>query len=122
MKKRQPADDLADFPRQVGRYELLTELGRGSMGRVFVAYDPNIERRVAIKILQPSFQVDHADEADFQRRFVIEARAAGRLSHPGIVAIYDAAIDPTSGLAYIAMELIEGASVARLVERHRPLP
>lgn len=87
------------------------------MGRVFVAYDPNIERRIALKVLMPVGRGGAAgdDATDLQRRFVIEARAAGRISHPGIVAIYDAAIDPTSHLAFIAMELVDGRSVAQLL-------
>ena len=105
------------IPERIGRYRVLGELGRGAMGRVYVAYDPNVERRVALKVMSPVVGEDPEDEAELRHRFLLEARAAGRLAHPGIVAVHDADTDPESGLPYIAMELVEGESLESLLRR-----
>ncbi len=107
-----------DLPETIGRYRPLEELGRGSMARVLLARDPNTDRRVALKVVAPV--VEGEDEA--QRRFLLEARAAGRLNHPGIVTIYDADVDPATGDAYMAMEWVRGRSLARVLEEDGPLP
>lgn len=104
-------------PERIGRYRVLGELGRGAMGRVYVAYDPNVERRVALKVMSPVAGEDPEDEAELRHRFLLEARAAGRLAHPGIVAVHDADTDPASGLPFIAMELVEGESLESLLRR-----
>ncbi len=85
-----------------GRYEIVKELGRGSMGMVYLAHDPNINREVALKILRP----DRVESADFVQRFLKEARAIGRLAHPHIVTVYDVGEDNKT--VFIAMELLEG--------------
>lgn len=85
-----------------GRYEIIRELGKGSMGMVYLAHDPSINRDVALKILRP----DRVESADFAQRFLKEARAIGRLSHPNIVTVYDVGED--RGTVFIAMELLEG--------------
>jgi eukaryotic-like serine/threonine-protein kinase len=85
-----------------GRYEIIKELGRGSMGMVYLAHDPNINREVALKILRP----DRVESADFVQRFLKEARAIGRLAHPNIVTVYDVGEDQKT--VFIAMELLEG--------------
>lgn len=92
-------------PEKLGKYEIRQELGRGAMGIVYEAFDPLIERNVAIKtILKSSIDKSEADEAF--KRFRREARAAGRLSHPKIVAIYEYGED--DNMAFIVMELIHG--------------
>lgn len=108
-------DTTLSGPRVIGRYRILWEIGRGSMGRVYAAHDPNIERRVALKVLMPSAEKEAQTEFSVRERFVVEARAVGRLSHPGIVAIYDAEFDCERDVAFIAMELVEGVSLARWV-------
>jgi serine/threonine protein kinase len=85
-----------------GRYEVEKELGRGSMGMVYQAYDPQIDRRVALKVLRP----DLVTSEGFVQRFLKEARAIGRLSHPNIVVVHDVGSD--QGTIYIAMELLAG--------------
>ncbi len=85
-----------------GRYEIIKELGRGSMGMVYLAHDPNINREVALKILRP----DRVESADFVQRFLKEARAIGRLSHPNMVTVYDVGEDQKT--VFIAMELLQG--------------
>jgi serine/threonine protein kinase len=86
-----------------GRYEIIKELGRGSMGMVYLAHDPNINREVALKILRP----DRVESADFVQRFLKEARAIGRLAHTNIVTVYDVGVDQKT--VFIAMELLRGA-------------
>jgi serine/threonine-protein kinase len=93
-----------------GRYETLRELGRGSMGVVYEAHDPQIDRTVALKVLR---QDRHASDA-FVRRFLKEAKAIGRLSHPNIVTVYDVGED--HGTIYIAMEFLEGQPLNQVME------
>jgi serine/threonine-protein kinase len=90
---------------QLGKYEIRRELGRGAMGVVYEAYDPMIKRRVALKTIRADqLGGEHAD--DMIARFRREAQAAGRLSHPNIVSIYDC--DEDAGTWFIAMELVDG--------------
>lgn len=97
----------------LGRYEILQELGRGAMGVVYKARDPNIDRLVAIKVISPEAGMDPAKAKELRDRFQREARAAGRLSHPNIVTIYDCS--EVEGRAYIAMEFIEGQTLESLI-------
>ncbi|MCJ7704361.1 MAG: protein kinase [Desulfobacterales bacterium] len=96
-----------------GRYEIIEELGKGSMGVVYRAYDPQIDRPVALKVLREDRMTSEA----FVQRFLKEAKAIGRLSHPNIVTVYDAGED--QGTIYIAMELLEGSSLNRVAEGNR---
>ena len=94
-------------PQCLGRYQIVAELGRGAMGMVYKAHDPRIHRVVAIKII--TISGGSISEADtYRTRFFREAQAAGRLSHPGIVGIYDADEDPISRTPYIVMEYVPG--------------
>src|SRR5476651_2738729 len=101
----------------VGRYEILDELGRGAMGVVYKAKDPTIGRTVALKTMR--LDVHGLDAAEMVRRFQNEARAAGVLSHPNIVTIYDAG--EQDGIFYIAMEFIEGTTLHELLMEQRVL-
>jgi len=87
---------------EIGRYKVVGELGRGSMAVVFKAYDPSIDRTLAIKVLRQ----ERCEDAEYRMRFLREAKAAGFLSHPNIVTIYD--IGEVDNRPYIAMELLEG--------------
>jgi serine/threonine protein kinase len=107
--------------RRIGRYEIEQTLGRGAMGVVYLARDPLIDRRVALKTLRVDLDTEYAGE--FRERFFREAKAAGGLNHPGIVTIHDVGEDPESGLVFIAMEYIEGRDLKRLLadgQRFRP--
>jgi serine/threonine protein kinase len=107
--------------KRIGRYEIEKTLGRGAMGVVYLARDPIIDRRVALKTLRVDLDIEHAEE--FRERFVREARAAGRLNHPGIVTVHDVGEDPETGLMYIAMEHVEGQDLKQLIasgRRFRP--
>jgi serine/threonine protein kinase len=86
----------------VGPYEIRASLGRGGGGEVYRAWDPRLERDVALKILHEPFEID----PERVRRFVAEARAASALNHPNIVTVYDAAVDGDT--RYIVSELIDG--------------
>src|SRR5512134_3921373 len=89
----------------LGKYEIRRELGRGAMGVVYEGYDPLIKRTVALKTMRPEHRGGE-ESAEMMARFRREAEAAGRLSHPNIVPIYDFAED--GGTWYIAMELVNG--------------
>lgn len=99
---------------QLGRYEIVAELGRGAMGAVFRARDPKIDRTVAIKTISVP-AVAAKDIEHYRQRFFREAQAAGRMSHPGIVTIYDVGEDETTQTPFIVMECVEGNSLDRLV-------
>src|SRR6185437_12847641 len=95
---------------RVGRYEVLSAIGRGAMGMVYQARDPRIDRTVALKTISLSGQ-DIAEEKEYRERFLLEAQAVGRLSQPGIVTIFDAGEDPETHEPYIAMEYVQGESL-----------
>jgi serine/threonine-protein kinase len=93
----------------IGRYQIVKELGRGAMGVVYLATDPNIGRAVAIKTIRLA-EVHKPEERErLRERLFREARSAGMLSHPGIVTIYD--VDQQGDLAYIAMEFVDGPTL-----------
>ena len=100
---------------KLGRYRIVAELGRGAMGAVYRAVDPLIEREVAIKTLLDDLPAEILNEV--RERFLREARSAGRLNHPNIVTIFDVGED--RGIAYIAMELLEGRSLQQIM-RNQP--
>ena len=101
-----------------GRYRVLGELGRGAIGTVYRALDPLIEREVAVKALNPNLPEDVAGEV--RTRFLREAKSAGRLNHPNIVAIYD--VGEQDGVAYIAMEVLEGRTLQDMLRDPKRLP
>src|SRR5262245_60338402 len=99
--------------QQLGRYEIVAELGRGAMGAVFRARDPKIDRTVAIKTIAiPGASAQDAEH--FRQRFFREAQAAGRLSHPGIVTIFDVGEDEATSTPFIVMECVEGKPLDQL--------
>ena len=100
----------AAIPRRLGRYEIRGELGRGGVGVVYAAWDPKLEREVALKTLLAG-----SDASDVVvERFLREVRAASRLRHPHIVSVHDAGV--VSGRFYLAMDRIEGRSLANLLD------
>ena len=92
---------------QIGRYKILGELGRGAMGVVYKAEDPSLDRIVALKTIRLGDEVEGRKE--YERRFLQEAKAAGKLTHPSIVTIFD--FGEEEDLAYMAMELLEGSDL-----------
>ena len=99
------------FIKKLGRYEILSELGKGSMGIVYKAVDPLIDRIVAIKTI--NFNLSGDEIGGFVERFNREAKSAGRLNHPNIVTIYD--VGKTDDTAYIAMEHLEGQDLKEII-------
>src|SRR5512147_1312250 len=98
----------------MGRYLIERVLGKGAMGVVYLARDPVIGRLVALKTLNVPAESEEADE--FRQRFLREAQAAGLLTHPGIVTVFDAGVDDATGLSFIAMEYVEGKSLKELLK------
>jgi len=104
---------MAD-PKTLGKYEIQSVLGKGAMGVVYKAFDPHIERTVAIKTVRKDL-VDPEVAAQFMARFKNEARAAGRLHHPNIVGIYEYGEDER--VAFIAMEYVDGTGLREYLNR-----
>ncbi len=104
----------AETPRTLGRYEIQEEIGRGMMGVVYRALDPELHRTVALKTVRLAWAIDPQDREVFEQRFVNEARVAASLSHPGIVVVHDVGRDQESGTVYIALELLEGRTLGEL--------
>src|SRR5258706_6361024 len=105
---------------QLGRYEVLKELGKGAMGIVYLGKDPKINREVAIKTLRFEDEFDAEDQKMMKDRFFRKAESAGRLVHPNIVTIYDAGDD--GDISYIAMELLSGTDLKDFSAKSKLLP
>ena len=98
-------------PTRLGRYEVLYEIGDGSMGRVYKAWDPVLSRIVAVKAVKSEY-LTHNTATEYLRRFRREAQAAGRLSHPTIVRVFDVGFD------FLVMELVEGRTLQDVLRDH----
>jgi eukaryotic-like serine/threonine-protein kinase len=103
--------------KKIGRYRILSELGRGAMGVVYKAEDPNLDRVVALKTIIVDEDAEGREE--YHKRFILEAKAAGKLNHPNIVTTFDCG--EHDGLAYLAMELLEGKDLrSRMLKESIP--
>lgn len=98
-------------PAKIGRYNVASEIGRGAMGVVYRAIDPLLDRAVAVKTI--NMALDPGEIEQYEKRFTIEARAAGGLNHPNIVTIHD--IGRSGDLAYLAMEFLDGRELKELI-------
>ena len=107
---------MSDPAQTLGRYRIVGELGRGAMGIVYKAEDPMLNRTVAIKTI--NMVADPEERAEYEKRFYQEAKAAGGLSHPNVVTIYD--IGHAGDVVYMAMEYIEGTELRDVFLRGRP--
>jgi eukaryotic-like serine/threonine-protein kinase len=105
---------LAGQPTKIGKYDILREIGRGGMGKVYGAVDPTIGRMVAIK--QVTAVV--SDDPDLLKRFYREAQSTGKLQHPNIVTLHD--LGEQDGIPYLVMEYLEGDSLERIIQERRP--
>ena len=99
-------------PSAIGRYQILSELGQGGMGVVYLAQDPTLKRKVAIKCM-----IDPKGEHNALERFHREAETSSRLNHPNVITVYDVGEDPHIG-PFLAMEFVEGSSFADLISQN----
>ncbi len=105
--------------KQIGRYQILGELGRGAMGVVYRALDPAIGRPVAIKTIRLREITDESERERLRERLFREAQSAGIVSHPGIVTVYD--VGDEDEVTYIAMEYVDGPTLETLMSGADPL-
>ena len=110
---------MAEALTKAGRYQIVGELGRGSMGIVYQGFDPVIGRTVAIKTMLPE-GLSPQEFQEYKARFQREATAAGILTHPNIITVYDFGED--DGILYLAMEFLEGKSLEKVVQEQTVLP
>ena len=114
-------------PKKLGKYEVRRELGQGAMGVVYEGFDPMIARRVALKTVRRD-QLDRIEVEEILARFKREAQAAGRLTHPNIVGIYEYGEEPAptgdaaGGTAFIAMEFVEGRELKDYFDAEERFP
>lgn len=106
--------------KNIGRYEILKQVGQGSRGAVYLGRDPYIERQVAVKVYRFPENAGPEEVAKYQKKFFVEAQSAGRLTHPNIVAIYDAGLH--QDFCYITMEYVDGSTLERYCDRQSLLP
>lgn len=99
--------------KKIGKYEIITILGKGAMGIVYKARDPLINREVAIKTIRFDLASDDSENEEIMQRFMREAQAAGKLSHPNIITIYD--VGREENVTFIVMQLIEGQSLQKMI-------
>src|SRR5262245_7340244 len=110
-----------EVPAKIGRYEIQRELGRGMMGVVYEAHDPALGRRIALKVIRLAFAASEEEQRSFHQRFLVEARVAARLSHPGIVVVHDVGQDPERATPYIALEYLVGRTLGEIVTEGKPM-
>jgi serine/threonine protein kinase len=101
--------------KRIGKYEVIGEIGTGSMGTIYRARDQVLDRAVALKMLRTDTQID----PELKERFYREARACARLAHPNIITVYD--MGEAEGVIYIAMELLSGSDLRKLLQENRPM-
>jgi len=114
------AEEEPEAVKKIGRYEVVQELGRGSMGLVYKAMDPKLNRLLAIKTVRFSDEFDADVVQEVRARFFREAEIAGRLAHPSIVTVYDVGED--QDLTYMAMEYLDGEDLEKHVKKDTLLP
>src|SRR5512139_3361418 len=103
-----------NMPQTIGRYQVAESVGFGAMGAVYKAFDPLIKRTLAIKTIRLDVPKASPQHQAFIARFYQEARISGTLSHPNIVTLFD--IGEEGGLPFLAMEFIDGRTIAALLE------
>src|SRR5512136_2853228 len=101
---------MSDMSAQcLGQYQMVTRIGRGSTSSIYKAYQPKLDRFVAVKVLSPYM----VDEEGFRERFMQEAHAIAQLDHPNIVPVYD--FDQVGDICYIVLKYVPGGTLRRLM-------
>ena len=106
--------DDTKTPHTIGKFQIVRELGRGAMGVVYEAFQNDLQRRVALKIIAPNVL---SNDARASERFADEARMAAGVHHPGIVTVHETGV--VAGTAFLAMEFIDGGSLAASASERR---
>jgi serine/threonine protein kinase len=109
-----------ESPKHLGKYEIIKELGQGATSTVYLAYDPFADRQVAVKLLKPEILRDPKTGPIHKKQLHTEASLAGKLSHPHIVAIYDAVLENAD--SYIVMEYVGGGTLEKYTAAENLLP
>ena len=109
---------MVDLPKKVGKYQIRSSLGEGGMGIVYEGFDPDIERRVAIKVLHPQL-IRKKNGEEFLERFKREAQSAARCTHPNVVTVLEYGQD--EDMPFIVMEFVEGASLQEIIKKGRAI-
>jgi len=113
----EPSPNPAEPSGQIGKYQIVRLLGKGGMGAVYQAFDPHLERDVALKVMLPQL----ADDPEQKQRFEREARAVARMNHPNVVTVFDLGYH-TDGSPYIVMELLKGRDLLKVMRQDPSLP
>jgi serine/threonine protein kinase/HEAT repeat protein len=114
--RQSPSPGRESLPEQFGRYRIIKELGKGGMGRVYLAHDLKLDRKVAVKV--PHFAAE--DSPNVRERFFREAKAAAHLDHPNVCPVYD--VGEIDGIHYLTMAYIDGKPLSQLIQAGKPLP
>jgi hypothetical protein len=112
---------MTDLPRTIGRYQVRAVIGRGMMGVVYDAFDPDLGRSVALKSVQLTFATSPEQQLEYDLRFLSEARAAASIAHPAVVVVHDVGRDPDTGRPFIAFERLQGRPLDQVVAQDGPL-
>lgn len=119
-QKKPEIPNSSQIPDQLGKYLLQEEIGRGTCGVVYKAYDPFVARDVAMKLALSDTALDPTESMQQNREFFAEAHAAGMLHHPHIVSVFDAGVEDS--ISYIVMEYVEGGTLSEFVRDKGAMP
>lgn len=120
VSRARTVPNLTSALPKIGKYEVIKELGKGATSAVYQAYDPFLNRQVAVKVVLPEALGDKEHGRRYRKLFITEASLAGKLSHPHIVGIYDAVADDEA--SYIVMEYVDGTTLEQYVRLDALLP
>ena len=112
---------MSALPGTIGRYQVRRELGRGMMGVVYLALDPDLGREIALKVIHLPLGASEADRSGFEQRFFSEAQSAARLTHPGIVIVHDVGRDTATGSLFMALQLLSGRTLDQVLKEKKRL-
>ena len=112
---------MSDSTQTIGRYRVVKELGRGMMGVVYLAHDPDLGRDIALKVIQYPGGATKEDQESYEERFFAEARSAARLNHPNILVVHDVSRDTASGSPFMALQFVPGVTLEKLLKERKRL-